>query len=98
MIYAATGASGLFESVDSGASWTYLDVPEGTAVEVEPGSHRVYIPSHEVCGGVGNGLCVSHDGGEKESWEAPAVSWEVTTSSSLPPERLTCFTRSHPMA
>jgi hypothetical protein len=41
-----------------------LDVPQVTAVEVEPGSHRVYIPSHEVCGGVGSGLCVSHDGGE----------------------------------
>jgi hypothetical protein len=59
-----------FKSVDGGASWTYLGVPEVTAAEVEPGSHRVYMPSHEVCDGVGNGLCVSHDGGEKESWEA----------------------------
>lgn len=60
----------MFKSVDSGASWTSLGVTEVTAAEVEPGSHRVYILSHEVCDGVGNGLCVSHDGGEKESWEA----------------------------
>jgi photosystem II stability/assembly factor-like uncharacterized protein len=64
LVYAATGVSGLFKSTYSGASWTSLDVPQVTAVEVEPGSHRVYIPSHEVCGGVGSGLCVSHDGGE----------------------------------
>lgn len=73
IVYAATGHAGdegtpLIKSPDGGTTWVSLGITGVTAVAVKPGSHQVFIPSHDVCGGVGSGLCVSDDGGER--WTA----------------------------
>jgi photosystem II stability/assembly factor-like uncharacterized protein len=72
IVYAATGDSGtdvqgpLLKSTDGGATWTPLDIEGVIAIEVEPGTHRLYIRSHPVCeeGGQTGALCFSDDYGK----------------------------------
>jgi len=94
IVYATTGDNALdpdlqgpvLKSTDSGQTWKSLDIQGVIGVEVEPGTHRVYIPNGPPC--VDSVLCFSDDYGK--TWhptgeEHPAYITDFTFGSGDPP-------------